>query len=100
WLRDSITDLTKVDLGCHYASVLAALVQLEKAAGFEVEEADRQHLSTAKHPKQIAEWIRGGRGTKTKQTPKVKKAATFAREWAMWWDAVQPSWRTRGPDGK
>ncbi|KAJ7457079.1 hypothetical protein FB451DRAFT_1407111 [Mycena latifolia] len=27
WLRDSIADLTKVDLGCNFASVLAALIR-------------------------------------------------------------------------
>ncbi|KAJ7457076.1 hypothetical protein FB451DRAFT_1047773, partial [Mycena latifolia] len=74
--------------------------RLEQAAGFEVDEGERQRLSTKKRPKQIAEWIRGGRGTKSKQTPKIKSVSKFAEEWDAWWDSIQPSWRKRDANGK
>ncbi|KAJ7701961.1 hypothetical protein B0H17DRAFT_908374, partial [Mycena rosella] len=99
WLRDSLQSLMKVDLGCHYVSVLAALVRLEEAAGFEVADRERKRLPTTKRPKQIADWIRGGQGTKSKKTPEVKSASKYAQSWNEWWDPIQPSWRTRDLEG-
>ncbi|KAJ7669152.1 hypothetical protein B0H17DRAFT_949290 [Mycena rosella] len=99
WLRDSIANLTKMDLGCHYVSVLAALVRLEKAARFEVKEGDCNRLPTTKQPKQISEWVRVGHSTKMKKMAVIKSVSKYGEEWDMWWNSIQPSWRTRDQEG-
>ncbi|KAJ7024607.1 hypothetical protein C8F04DRAFT_1239575 [Mycena alexandri] len=103
WLQESIKDLSKVDLGCHFGSVLVALIQLEGAAGFEVDEAERQQMPVGKRagrPAVISAWIKGSRGTKTKTPPIVEDIDKFVKEWDFWWDAVQPQWRQRDNNGR
>ncbi|KAJ7041936.1 hypothetical protein C8F04DRAFT_946413 [Mycena alexandri] len=103
WLQESIKSLSEVDLGCHFASVLAALIRLEAAAGFEVADAERQRMPSTKksgRPMVISTWIKGGRGAKSKTLPVVENIEKFVKEWDLWWDAVQPAWRRRGDDGR
>jgi hypothetical protein len=98
WLKDSIKDLTKLDLGCHYTSLLAALIRLEGLARYEPQKSGPQRLPSPKatpRPAAISDWVRGGRGTKTKNSPTVKDVAKYAREWDHWWDSLQPEWRMR-----
>ncbi|KAJ7041691.1 hypothetical protein C8F04DRAFT_946802 [Mycena alexandri] len=103
WLKSSVQDLTRVDLGCHYASVVAALIRLETAAKYGHNDDSRlpaaQRGNTAR-PKVLAAWIRGGRGTKSKLQPVVASLATFVPEWDGWWDSMQPEWRERNRQGR
>ncbi|KAJ7479676.1 hypothetical protein FB451DRAFT_1395243 [Mycena latifolia] len=96
----SLSSLNQHPTPIHSDHVLTVLIRLEQAAGFEVDEGECQRLSTKKWLKQIAEWIRGECGTKSKQTPKIKSVSKFAEEWDAWWDSIQPSWRKRDANGK
>jgi hypothetical protein len=63
WLKDSIKDLTKLDLGCHYTSLLAALIRLEGLARYEPQKGGPQRLPSPKatpRPAAISDWVRGG----------------------------------------
>ncbi|KAJ7744344.1 hypothetical protein B0H16DRAFT_1463217 [Mycena metata] len=101
WLQELIKNLSEVDLGCYFVSVLAALIRLEVVAGFEVADGERQRMPSTKksgHPTVISTWIKGGRGAKTKTMPAVDNIDKFVKEWDFWWDAVQPGRRQRGDD--
>jgi hypothetical protein len=101
WLRDSVADITKVDLGCHFAAVLAALIRLEKAVGYEV--GENKKLPGGKkllRPQIISDWIKGGRGQKTKKAPVIGDVDLHVAEWDAWWDGIQPDWRARNTHGR
>ncbi|KAJ7432951.1 hypothetical protein B0H11DRAFT_1759522 [Mycena galericulata] len=93
WLRDSIAWLQQSDLGCHYASLLVALIALEAKYGYEVE--NRGQLPTIGRPSQVHGWIKGGR-SKMKFPPSIGDVGYYARVWWEWWDSLQPPWRERG----
>jgi hypothetical protein len=98
WLRDALSHLTTRDLGCHYTSLLRALVRLEESAGFD--DAKPTPLAASKaRPVEVAKWIRGGRGGKMKHLPAVKNVDAYGKQWYTWWDEMQPHWRKRGEDG-
>jgi hypothetical protein len=99
WLRDSVADISKVDLGCHFAAVLAALIRLEKAAGYEA--AQNKKLPGGKtRPQVIFDWIKGGRGQKTKKAPAIGDVDSHVVQWDAWWDSMQPNWRVRNAHGR
>jgi hypothetical protein len=103
WLRESVKDLSKIDLGCHYASLLAALIRLEGAAGYAPQADGPARLPSSKaaqRPTAISDWIKGGRGTKTKKSPVVSDVAKYTRSWDVWWDSLQPEWRKRDDEGR
>ncbi|KAJ7511244.1 hypothetical protein B0H11DRAFT_2215083 [Mycena galericulata] len=97
WLSESIAWLMAEDIGCHFSSLLAALVKLETKYGFD--EDNRGKLPTAFRPAQVYSWIKGGRGKKTKAPPCINNVDLYAKQWAEWWDSMQPAWRTRDADG-
>ncbi|KAJ7169146.1 hypothetical protein C8R43DRAFT_1121035 [Mycena crocata] len=101
WLVESIAHLSQKDLGCHFTSVLTALVRLEEAAGLEIQESKRTRLPSDKkvRPAEIQTWIRGGRGSKTKIHPKVT-IAKYPAKFITWWDSLQPKWRKRDAKGR
>ncbi|KAJ7432603.1 hypothetical protein B0H11DRAFT_1759961, partial [Mycena galericulata] len=97
WLSESITWLMAEDLGCHYSSLLAALVKLEVKYGFAAD--NRGQLPAALRPSQVHSWIKGGRGKKTRAPPCINNVAAYAKAWSEWWDSMQPPWRTCDADG-
>ncbi|KAJ6458985.1 hypothetical protein C8R45DRAFT_843646 [Mycena sanguinolenta] len=99
WLRDSVVDLTKVNLGCLFASGLASLVRLEIVAKYEAVGIKRLPGGKGR-PDIIAEWIKGGRGTKMKKAVAVEDVLRFADEWDAWWAGLQPGWRVKDNSGK
>ncbi|KAJ7715981.1 hypothetical protein B0H16DRAFT_1339399 [Mycena metata] len=103
WLVSAVEDLTRMDLGCHYSLVVAALIPLESAAKYGKDDDGRlpaaQKGPTAR-PKVLAAWIRAGRGTKSKSQPTVDSLDTFVKEWNGWWDSMQPEWRERNRQGR
>ncbi|KAJ7601289.1 hypothetical protein DFH06DRAFT_1026821, partial [Mycena polygramma] len=99
WLSNALLYIRGADLGCHYASLLRALVRLEESAGFEND--DHTPLPASKHrPTQVQKWIQGKRGEKMKTLPEVKNVVTYSKQWYKWWDDLQPSWRQRDANGK
>ncbi|KAJ7839310.1 hypothetical protein B0H13DRAFT_2366911 [Mycena leptocephala] len=58
WLRDSVALFRTEDLGCHFTSVLAALVRLETAFGFD--EKAYSVMAAEHRPIQINQWIKAG----------------------------------------
>ncbi|KAJ7040189.1 hypothetical protein C8F04DRAFT_1178284 [Mycena alexandri] len=102
WLHTSVADLTKVDLGCHYASVVAALIRVEAASRYD-DDGSQLPAGTKgaqARPKVISAWVRGGRGTKSKTQPTVESISKFVTEWNGWWDSMQPAWRERNGQGR
>ncbi|KAJ7238446.1 hypothetical protein C8J57DRAFT_1086897 [Mycena rebaudengoi] len=97
WLRDSIKYLMMTDLGCHFHAVLQSLVQLEKAYNYD---NPSRGLPMEKRPGEIHQWIRGGRGQKTKKPIIVRDAAKYSEQWNAWWSSLQPKWRLKRPDGR
>jgi hypothetical protein len=85
------------DLGCHFTSVLAALVRLETAFGFD--EKAYSVMAAEHRPIQINQWIKGGRTTKTTKIPAIKNSQKYADQWYRWWDYLQPEWRRRDREG-
>ncbi|KAJ7431202.1 hypothetical protein B0H11DRAFT_2262225 [Mycena galericulata] len=98
WLVESIAWLKQEDLGCHYASLLVALINLEAKYGYE--KNNRGMLPAAKRPQQVYAWIKGGRGKKMKFPPSIGNLAHYQRDWWVWWDSLQPEWRERDDDGR
>ncbi|KAJ7829903.1 hypothetical protein B0H13DRAFT_1655420, partial [Mycena leptocephala] len=84
-------------LGCHFTSILAALVRLETSFGFD--EETYSAVPADHRPKPITTWIKGGRTTKTKKIPAISNVARYADQWYQWWDFLQPDWRRRDRGG-
>jgi hypothetical protein len=97
WLRDSVALFRTEELGCHFTSVLAALVKVETVFGFD--EETYGVLRADSRPDPINKWIKGGRTTKTTKIPPVKNVAKYAAQWQQWWDILQPEWRRRDGEG-
>ncbi|KAJ7889248.1 hypothetical protein B0H13DRAFT_1626786 [Mycena leptocephala] len=97
WLRDSVALFRKQDLGCHFTSLLAALVKLETVFGFD--EQVYGVLPAEHRPKPVNAWIKGGRTTKTTKIPDITHIDKYADQWKRWWDGLQPKWRRQDGDG-
>ncbi|KAJ6503451.1 hypothetical protein C8R47DRAFT_969270 [Mycena vitilis] len=96
WLEGAIANLSVKWLGPSFCSVLEAVIRVEAAHGFD---ADAKALSSVGRPEIIADWVKGGRGSKSKKIPKIKKFPGYPKLWQSWWDTLQPAWRKRGLDG-
>ncbi|KAJ6447330.1 hypothetical protein C8R47DRAFT_999819, partial [Mycena vitilis] len=96
WLDKAIAWLQRKDLGAQYASLLAALVRLEEAFGFDAETYGA--LPSEDRPDQVQKWIGAGR-TRGQKVPAIANVGKYAEEWYGWWDSMQPEWRRRGADG-
>ncbi|KAJ6523681.1 hypothetical protein DFH09DRAFT_1329919 [Mycena vulgaris] len=98
WLKHAVATMTAQDLGPHFAAALCALVRLEVAYGFDTN--PRIGISSATpRPKEVDEWIRSGRGTRSKKTVRVDDLVTFGKTWNAWWASIQPSWREKDAEG-
>ncbi|KAJ7896578.1 hypothetical protein B0H13DRAFT_1623924 [Mycena leptocephala] len=97
WLVDSVAELTKVDLGNSFKSVLEALIRLEKVHGFAEQKSG---ITATGHPQAISDWIRGGRGRKSKTPVVIKKIMAYGDSFYTWWNTMQPSWRTCDSQGR
>ncbi|KAJ7105443.1 hypothetical protein C8R43DRAFT_906590 [Mycena crocata] len=95
WFSDAHTQMTAVDLGYHFNALVAAWTRVEAASKFK---AGPTNLPKPGRPTQVSAWIGGGRSARSGKT-KVTKVETFEKEWAVWWDSLQPSWRKRDTDG-
>ncbi|KAJ7618965.1 hypothetical protein DFH06DRAFT_1011688, partial [Mycena polygramma] len=97
WLMNAIKDIAGVPLGASYTSVLEAVIRVEGAQGFD---ADVTALSKVGRPDVISFWVKGGRGSKSKKIPFIKKLDAYPKAWQGWWDSLQPAWRRRGANGQ
>jgi hypothetical protein len=99
WLRAAVSDLKKQELGCHFDSLLYALLRLEAAYEFD---NPKRGLMADKRPGEIQQWIRGGRRgrSRTNIVIETSKLEGYATKWQEWWDSMQPDWRKRGVDGR
>ncbi|KAJ7615091.1 hypothetical protein DFH06DRAFT_1343945 [Mycena polygramma] len=98
WLRENVRVLSHVDLGCHFKSLLEALIRVEQKFGFE--KNPQNGVSGDDRPGEIQQWIKAGRGVKRKSAydARVKDLGDYEGRWWKWWDSLQPKWRQRGPD--
>ncbi|KAJ7164588.1 hypothetical protein C8R43DRAFT_946404 [Mycena crocata] len=121
WLRENVRVLTHIDLGCHYQSLVEALIRLEER--MELGETGGTGIGRTKvaRPTQVSSWIGAGRFgrpiafisfTRTRESPfqrglkrktpydaGVTNLKTYGKSWQGWWDSLQPAWRTRAADG-
>ncbi|KAJ7484892.1 hypothetical protein B0H11DRAFT_1648010, partial [Mycena galericulata] len=95
WFVHALGQMTQKDLGGHFNAVLAAWIRLEKACRWET---PNHYLSAKGRPEQVTKWIAAARGRKA-PAPAVTNVAAYAKGWWIWWDSLQPEWRTRDPDG-
>ncbi|KAJ7601273.1 hypothetical protein DFH06DRAFT_1026859, partial [Mycena polygramma] len=84
-----------VTLGPSFKSVLEAIVRIEEAHGWD----EDVKIRPEGRPEVIGLWVKGGRGSKSKKVPIIKKFAAYPKTWQSWWDSLQPAWRKRGVDG-
>ncbi|KAJ7490099.1 hypothetical protein B0H11DRAFT_1719727 [Mycena galericulata] len=100
WLSDAVRHLSAVDLGSHFRSLLETLVRVEERFGFD-EDHPRSGVSKTNRPKEVDEWIKAGRGLRAKKgwDAGIRDIDEYGKRWWMWWDVLQPSWRTRGEHG-
>ncbi|KAJ7229602.1 hypothetical protein C8J57DRAFT_1013490, partial [Mycena rebaudengoi] len=95
WLRENMRVLSSVDLGCHFDSLLQALVRLEDKFGYS--NNPRVGVSSTGRPQEVQAWIRVGRGLKAKRIyePAITDVVDYAARWTRWWGSLQPEWREK-----
>ncbi|KAJ7836828.1 hypothetical protein B0H13DRAFT_1651900, partial [Mycena leptocephala] len=97
WFANAHTEITRVDLGCHYHALVAAWTRVEHASRFE---HGPTNLPSKHRPEHVSAWIsknlRGKRGVE----PRVTDPHVYAALWQQWWDSLQPSWRKKETDGR
>ncbi|KAJ7751468.1 hypothetical protein B0H14DRAFT_3513252 [Mycena olivaceomarginata] len=94
WFSEAHAKLTAIDIGPHYAAVVAAWTRLEEASRFE---QGPTNLPSKNRPKEVTAWISSGR--KQTSNTEVSEPAEFADTWYTWWDLLQPAWRRQEGDG-
>ncbi|KAJ7182625.1 hypothetical protein C8R43DRAFT_1116257 [Mycena crocata] len=99
WLRDSVRVLTCVDLGCHYHSLVEALIRVEHRFGFKTNPTTG--IKREGRPDEVSRWISAGRALKRKGAydAEITDLDRYATTWRAWWDSLQPSWRKRAAAG-
>ncbi|KAJ7810047.1 hypothetical protein B0H13DRAFT_1667752 [Mycena leptocephala] len=99
WLRESLRVLSYHDLGYHYRSLLETLIRVEERFGFDAN--PRHGVSTEERPREVHDWIRAGRGLRSKKAydAHVTDVDDYEQRWGIWWDSLQPEWRKK-VDGK
>ncbi|KAJ7456838.1 hypothetical protein B0H11DRAFT_1666658, partial [Mycena galericulata] len=100
WLCDAVGQLSAVNLGCSFRSLLEALIRVEERFGFD-ENHPRSGISKTNRPREVDEWIKAGRGMRAKKAwdAGIRDIDDYANRWWGWWDLQQPTWRTRGEHG-
>ncbi|KAJ7044912.1 hypothetical protein C8F04DRAFT_1250155 [Mycena alexandri] len=93
WFVDAHAQMSHTALGPHFNAVLAAWIRVEAASRFE---HGPTKLSAKNRPKQVANWIARARAKSAGTT--VHDPVAYAKEWQLWWDSLQPEWRTRDED--
>ncbi|KAJ7840775.1 hypothetical protein B0H13DRAFT_1649441 [Mycena leptocephala] len=97
WLKDAVTNIAATPLGGSFKAVLEAVIRVEEAHSFDSDV--KGTLPTTGRPDVLHDWVKGGRGSKTKKIPVIKKFSSYPAVWQGWWDSLQPAWRKRGVDG-
>ncbi|KAJ7450268.1 hypothetical protein B0H11DRAFT_1743257 [Mycena galericulata] len=100
WLSESVRQLSAVDLGIHFRSLLETLIRVEKAFGFD--DNPRSGVSNVNRPREVDEWIKAGRGLRAKKgwDARIDDVDEYRTRWWIWWDLLQPPWRTRDESGQ
>ncbi|KAJ7617531.1 hypothetical protein DFH06DRAFT_1012564, partial [Mycena polygramma] len=100
WLRETVRVLSRVDLGCHYRSLVEALIRIEHRFGFD--RNPQTGVGGTDRPAEIQLWIKAHRGIRRKASydAGVVDLAAYAKRWWRWWDSLQPAWRKRRANGQ
>ncbi|KAJ7169172.1 hypothetical protein C8R43DRAFT_844169, partial [Mycena crocata] len=98
WLVDVVPWLLEHELGCHFTSLVVSLVRLETAFAFD--DGNGARVPNQHRPDEVTKWISGGRLSKTRKIPHIKNLEKYAKAFFMWWDSLQPKWRSRGRDNE
>ncbi|KAJ6618484.1 hypothetical protein B0H10DRAFT_2375321 [Mycena sp. CBHHK59/15] len=91
WFSKAHQRLTNIDLGPHYAAVVAVWTRMEQASCFETGD---DKLPAKNRPTSVAKWLKSNKP----QAPNIANVGTFVTAWQRYWDGMQPEWRTRGND--
>ncbi|KAJ7585540.1 hypothetical protein C8J56DRAFT_1052846 [Mycena floridula] len=96
WFRVLFEDFASIHFQSYecwsdWNRILADWVELERSYGWKEEGA----FSAAARPKEVTQWISGGR-TRMRKRPSVKASKTYTSAWWKWWYSLQPEWRKKG----
>ncbi|KAJ7178674.1 hypothetical protein C8R43DRAFT_872285, partial [Mycena crocata] len=98
WFVHAWGQVTKQNLGPHFNALLTAWTRIESACKF-----DNTGPGIPSHPKrpaQVGRWITGARGKRKTKGLHVTNTDEYVVGWHIWWDSMQPKWRTKESDGK
>ncbi|KAI0054813.1 hypothetical protein BV25DRAFT_1816483 [Artomyces pyxidatus] len=100
WLTEAVTHFQSLKLGVGWDACIAAFVQIERCAGFQVCSLTLL-LGAKERPAIVGEWIKNARPWTGEfwRAPNVN-AHTFAEQWWAWWGTLQPEDRPQDSNGK
>ncbi|KAJ7027835.1 hypothetical protein C8F04DRAFT_1266622 [Mycena alexandri] len=86
WFRAAYTDITKVDIGGSFNSLLALFSDLERAYNWDKGKKNQDRA-------------RGSRSRPEADTvPKIASLVVYERDWWKWWATLQPTWRVQASE--
>ncbi|KAJ7033628.1 hypothetical protein C8F04DRAFT_957319 [Mycena alexandri] len=96
WFVSTYTQITKVQLGGVFNSLLASYGELERSYNW----AKGGNNSLGKkdnRPVQLSQWVAAGRGSRGgkmgEDGPTIDSLAVYDDRWWRWWGKLQPGWR-------
>ncbi|KAJ7458370.1 hypothetical protein B0H11DRAFT_1671726, partial [Mycena galericulata] len=98
WLQHAVGEVLRAKIGAKYEELLRAFVDLETAYAELDMSAGKLSVNVKERPRQVAEWIKDGRG-RTKEVLGIADVGAFEAQWWKWWRGMQPAWRGEGGDG-
>ncbi|KAJ7265598.1 hypothetical protein C8J57DRAFT_1069201 [Mycena rebaudengoi] len=96
WFCHARLELTRRDLGPHFAAILNAWTRIEAASRFEHSESNLPHKG---RPAQVGRWTAAQRRARPADIS-ITDLAKYAVQWRAWWGSLQPVWRSKGVDGQ
>ncbi|KAJ7049739.1 hypothetical protein C8F01DRAFT_1001616 [Mycena amicta] len=91
WLTAVYCHIVGAELGSHFVAAGNAWLRMESASRLEEGPA----LPKKGRPTALVTWLKAI----SQEPPYVVNVRTFAKTFCSWWDSMQPSWRTKSPDG-
>ncbi|KAF9042625.1 hypothetical protein BDZ89DRAFT_944124, partial [Hymenopellis radicata] len=100
WLGDAVDEFSGAEGNADMRRLLLTLLEIECQLGFDLKWKETR-LPAAKRPQLVSRWINLGRTERTGRLSLTDKdTAKFVQSYGEWWDLMQPSWRTKGEDGR
>ncbi|KAJ7823923.1 hypothetical protein B0H13DRAFT_1591667 [Mycena leptocephala] len=88
WVIKAKKMLERDELGSAWTELVGEWYRREEGKGF-VSPVRVKGLSARQRPSQVGAWVQRARNG----TPEIKDVEVFAKEWARWWEDINPAWR-------